>query len=331
MEYLGVPLGVTEAPGPEPLSEEDEEMLADPERLKAHREKKKKREKEEAAALKAKTEAAAAKAARLAARKQAATEEGRDPDAEVESEDEKVIEDCDIDRLCLANKDQVVDRFIFIGFPQTATHCEKLGKYNIDFDRILFLSEEDDEEKAGAEVTKRMTEKDETAYDWPAELEIANALAAVVKEWLGEDKQDKVMEMKDCTGTADEVHFKIRSRLDPFFTRPDDTTDNIRTSADYEEEEIHRMPRSDFGDYCPVTYVDAGFLVKGGADEEGGDPNELYVRGKRYFFAGEEEMKKFKNDPSRYMIVQNQGASLPLAPPPPKFLITGNKCAGIST
>ena len=42
-----------------------------------------------------------------------------------------------------------------------------------------------------------MTEKDETAYDWAAELEIANALAGVVREWLGDEKQDKVMEMKD--------------------------------------------------------------------------------------------------------------------------------------
>ena len=112
------------------------------------------------------------------------------------------------------------------------------------------------------------------------------------------------MELKDCTGDIDEVHFKIRSRLDPFFTRPDDTTDDIRTSADYEEEEIFRMPRSDFGDYCPVTFVDDGFLVKGGSDEEGGEPNELYVNGKRYFFAGAKEMDKFKKDPARYMIVQ---------------------------
>lgn len=176
-----------------------------------------------------------------------------------------------------------------------------------------------------------MTEIDETAYDFTAELEIANALKAVITEWLGEDNQEKVMDLNDCTGTIDEVHFKIRSKLDPFFTRPDDTTDDIRTSADYEEEEIYRMPRSDFGDYCPVTYVDEGFLVKGGADEEGGDPNELYIHGKRYFFASSKELEKFKNQPSKYMIVQNQGTQLPIQPPAPKFLITGNKCAGITT
>jgi hypothetical protein len=50
------------------------------------------------------------------------------------------------------------------------------------------------------------------------------------------------------------------------------------------------MPKCDFGDYCPVTFVDEGFLVKGGSDEDGGEPNELYVNGKRYFFAGSKEL-----------------------------------------
>lgn len=197
----------------------------------------------------------------------------------------------------------VVDRFILIGYPQTETHCQKLKDFNIDFDRILFLSEEENEEAPGQEVVKRMTEIDGVSYDWETELGIANALKAVISEYLGEDNQEKIMDLKDCTGSISEVFFKLRSKLDPFFTRPDDTTDDIKVSADYEEEEIFRMPRCDFGDYCPVTYVDEGFLVKGGSDEDGGDPNELYVNGKRYFFAGSKEMEKFKKNPSHYMIV----------------------------
>lgn len=176
-----------------------------------------------------------------------------------------------------------------------------------------------------------MTEKDEVAYEWAAELEVANAQLNVIKEWLGEDNADRVMELKDCTGSVDEVHFKIRSKLDPFFTRPDDTTDDIRTSADYEEEEIQRLPRCDFGDYCPVTYVDEGFLVKGGSDEDGGEPNELYVNGKRYFFAGTKEMDTFKKNPAKYMTVQQKSTFAPIQAPAPKFMITGNKCAGITT
>ena len=176
-----------------------------------------------------------------------------------------------------------------------------------------------------------MTEKDEVAYEFAEELAIAQAQLAVIKEWLGEDNEGKIMEIKECSGNIEQVAFKIRSRLDPFFTRPDDTTDDIRTSADYEEEEIRRMPRCDFGDYCPVTFVDDGYLVKGGADEEGGDPNELYVHGKRYFFAGSKEMEKFRKNPAKYMIVQQQGQSLPIPPPAPKIMLTGTKCAGITT
>ena len=96
-----------------------------------------------------------------------------------ESEEEKIIEDCPIDRIILQEDEDgklpEVNRFILIGFPQTATHCEKLAEFNIDFDRILFLSEEDAEDEPGKEVTKRMTEKDEMAYEFAAELEIANA------------------------------------------------------------------------------------------------------------------------------------------------------------
>lgn len=37
------------------------------------------------------------------------------------------------------------------------------------------MSEDENEEEAGKEIAKRMTEIDETAYDYAAELEIANA------------------------------------------------------------------------------------------------------------------------------------------------------------
>ena len=63
-----------------------------------------------------------------------------------------------------------------IGFPQTELHCQKLKEYNIDFDRILFLTEEENEEEAGKEVTARMTEADGIGYDWAEELGVANAL-----------------------------------------------------------------------------------------------------------------------------------------------------------
>lgn len=307
MEFLGVDLRVKDPPPPEEDSQTDEEW--DEARLKQHKDKMKKKRKEAEAAAKAAAEAAAAKAERAAKRKEAVEQGMNLEDLGLqESEDEKIIEDVPIDQLVLLeNEDGTlpdVNRFILIGFPQTETHCQKLKEFNIDFDRVIFLSEEENEEDPGKEVTERMTEADGVSYEWAAELEIANAIMATIKEHLGEDNEGKIMEMKDLSGSIDEVHFKIRSRLDPFFTRPDDTTDDIRTAADYEEEEIHRLPRSDFGDYCPVTFVDDGYLVKGQVDDEGGEPCELYVHGKRYFFAGTKEMEAFKKNPSKYMIVQ---------------------------
>jgi hypothetical protein len=49
---------------------------------------------------------------------------------------------------------------------------------------------------------------------------------------------------------------KIRTKLDPFFTLVDNA-DDVRTSADLDmdDENTKRLPKSDFGDYCPVTYI----------------------------------------------------------------------------
>ena len=49
------------------------------------------------------------------------------------------------------------------------------------------LSEEENEEELGKEVSKRMTEKDEVSYEFAQELEVANAQLNVIKEWLGEE------------------------------------------------------------------------------------------------------------------------------------------------
>jgi hypothetical protein len=202
-----VPLRVKDPPPPEKDSDTDEEW--DAEKVKAHAAKKKTKKKAEEAAAKAAKEAADAKASRHQKR-QEALERGDNLEelGLAESEEEKIIEDVSIDRLVLQEEEDgktlpPVDRFILLGFPQTETHCNKLKEFNIDFDRILLLSEEENEEDPGKEVTKRMTEIEEIAYDWAAELELSNAIQAVIKEYLGEDNQEKIMELKDLTGDID--------------------------------------------------------------------------------------------------------------------------------
>lgn len=82
-----------------------------------------------------------------------------------------------------------------------------------------------------------------------------------------------------------------------------------------------RGPKSDFGDYCPVTYCKSGFLVKGKADFES------FIFGKSFRFAGEKEQEEFKFNPVAYL----DKVSIPLPPPEPKIMLVGCKGAGVTT
>jgi hypothetical protein len=97
----------------------------------------------------------------------------------------------------------------------------------------------------------------------------------------------------DCSGSEEDVWIKIRTDLDPFFCKPDNA-DDVQVSADIEEDEDgnkKRLPRSDFGDYCPVTFVEEGFMVKGDPEKES------LVYGKTYLFADEKAQEKFNRNP----------------------------------
>ena len=53
--------------------------------------------------------------------------------------------------------------------------------------------------------------------------------------------------------------------IDPFSDRCDNP-DDVRDPVDPADEEAKRLPIGDFGDYCPVTYVKEGFLLKGSVE-----------------------------------------------------------------
>lgn len=112
----------------------------------------------------------------------------------------------------------------------------------------------------------------------------------------------------DCNGSPEEVFNKIRRAIDPFCLQPDKEEDII-TTADMPEDDDGvkaRLPRSDFGDYCPVTFVDEGFMIKGDPEQE------EQVFGKTYLFATEKERKLFQNNPAKYMVAFTSKQSLPL-------------------
>ena len=124
-----------------------------------------------------------------------------------------------------------------------------------------------------------------------------------------EDKpgEEKVVKI-DCNGSIEDVLIKIRTSIDPFFLKPDNAED-VRVSADLEEDDDgnkKNLPRSDFGDYCPVTFVEEGFMVKGDPEKES------LVMGKTYLFASDKEQEKFNKNPRKYMLALEGKASLPL-------------------
>ena len=107
-----------------------------------------------------------------------------------------------------------------------------------------------------------MNGKSDLAFDWEEESARAQKILANVKEFIGEEG---ILEV-DCTGKSEDVFIKLRTKLDPFFLLCDNI-DDVRTSDELnladEDNPYKRLPKSDFGDYCPVTYVKHGFIVRG--------------------------------------------------------------------
>lgn len=186
------------------------------------------------------------------------------------------------------------------------------------FDRVILLNDQTEEEP-GREIKKRMQGRSEFVYDYDEEIAKTQKVIANIKEFIGEEGVVEV----DCTGSKPDVFIKLRTKIDPYFVQVD--SDDIK--FDYgqlpneDEENPRRGPKSDFGDYCPVTYSDSGFLVKGKPDFE------AFVFGKSYRFAGEKELEKFKFNPSNYLTK----VTIPLAAPAPKIMIVGLKGSGVTT
>jgi hypothetical protein len=162
-----------------------------------------------------------------------------------------------------------------LGFPQSELHATKLKEHNIEFDSIIYLNDQS-EENAGQAVKKRMAATD-MHYDWEAEVEKAGKILAMAKEFLNEEICKEIA----GTGAIEEVGVRIRAEIDPFEPRCDNPED-VRVTADLDED-AKRLPKSDFGDYCPVTLVKEGWLIKGNPEYE------CTVHGKTFTLAGEGE------------------------------------------
>jgi adenylate/nucleoside-diphosphate kinase len=91
-------------------------------------------------------------------------------------------------------------------------------------------------------------------YSWEQENEKSNRIIEFCKEIFS----DEIVSVIEAQGTEDDVTIKIRMDIDPFYLRVDNP-DDVRVSADLDED-ARKLPKGDFGDYCPVTYVNDNFL-----------------------------------------------------------------------
>lgn len=191
--------------------------------------------------------------------------------------------------------------------------------HGIEFDRIIYLSDTN-EDDPGAEIKNRM--KDVELYDYDFEDEQAKKVLGLVKEHLGEEN------VKEISGTGGDQHtvfIRVRNEIDPFYIKIDNPED-VRTSTDLSGEEGEKpLPKGDFGDYCPVTYVRDGWIVRGNPELE------VTIDGKTYWLAGEKEAELFKFNPIEFLKTRTGQATLPLSPPNPKIMILGQRGAGTTT
>ena len=93
----------------------------------------------------------------------------------LENEDEEVIiiEDLNADQLALkideeTQKPPFVGGFILIGFPETEEQFTKLKEHGIEFDRVIYL-QDTNEDDPGKEVKERMALADNYDYEWEVE------------------------------------------------------------------------------------------------------------------------------------------------------------------
>ena len=258
-------------------------------------------------------------------RRQEALDQGLNPvEMGIEDSEEEpvIIEDLNIDQLVLkfneeTGKAPFVGGFILVGFPETEVQIQKLKEHGLEFDRIIYLN--DTNEEPGDEIKKRMAEVE--LYDWDWELENSQKILNLAKENLGEE----IVREISCNGKIEDVTIRIRNEIDPFYLKVDNA-DDVRVSADLSEED-KKLPKGDFGDYCPVTYVKDNWIVRGNPEQE------VTIFGKTYWLAGEKEAEVFKFNPVDFLNATRNTLRGPpiLDLPPPRIMVLGHRGAGVTS
>jgi len=92
------------------------------------------------------------------------------------------IDDLKLEELIAAEDEETGKKpdlgcFIMIGFPKTELHCKKLREYGFEFDRVIYLTDENEEEPGKALFDRQQKLDSEVNFDW--ETENAKCVAVV--------------------------------------------------------------------------------------------------------------------------------------------------------
>lgn len=203
--------------------------------------------------------------------------------------------------------------FILVGYPYNEEQIAALKDHNINLDKVIFLKDASEEEPG--KVFKDRPNFEEL-YTLENELALADGALKALQEAYGEDIVKEVA----INVSQEEINNQVLLAVDPFYIRVDRETDVVAEGDLSETDEP--VPWSEYGSYCPVTLVEEGWLVAGKKDFE------LQVRGRRYWFYGQEEQKRFTQNLELYV---EKTPKTGLRVPPPRVLMMGVKGSGLKT
>jgi hypothetical protein len=119
------------------------------------------------------------------------------------------IDDLNLEELIPAvdeetGKPYPLEKFIMIGFPKTELHMNKLREYGFEFDRVVYITDENEEEPGKVLTERTAKQNNDINYDWEAENAKCVEVAAKIRTHLS-----KLGENEDGEGGAGEEGAEI--------------------------------------------------------------------------------------------------------------------------
>jgi len=236
---------------------------------------------------------------------------------------EPVIEDLPLKDLSLLideyGQNEAITGFIFINFPINEDQIQVMKEFGFNIDKLIFLLDINEEETEPGKILSSRPGF-ESLYSLENELLFSDNSLKILQEQLTEE----IVKTVSIIGPISEVFNRIRTLIDPFYIRIDEEN-LIKMPSDIQEND-EPIPYSDYGPFCPITLLDEKWILKQKGETSEG--LETQVKGRRYIFYSEKELKIFKANVEKYASSFNRKS---LDIPPPRILFLGVRGAGLHT